>query len=232
VDVASCAIGSFKSDGSPPGWGMRRYVEWVNSLITPADHFRERFVESPVAHSSILAPRELFEPGYRDTDWSEDYDLWLALLNRGVRFAKVRGVLLHVRDDPPRLSRNDRHYTQDALRRCKIEHLLSPEGPLRQRPPVLLWGAGRVGKRWLRELPAHGLPLQAAVELHPRKIGLRIHDTPIIAPDELAPLLARLGRDPAPVILGAVGAPGARPEIRAYLLDLGLSEPDDFLFVA
>jgi len=230
VGVVATQIRSFHSDGTPPGSGMTRYVRWVNRLISPEEHFRERYVESSVAHSSILAPREVLRGGYRDLDWCEDYDLWLRLMQRGVRFAKVPEVLLAVRDEADRISRNDYRYTQDALRRCKLDHLLDAEvGPLAGRRQILFWGAGRVGKHWLRELPALGVSIAAAVDLHPRKLGLRIHGAVVIPPDALADHWRRLEN---PFLLAAVGARGARPEIRAYLDGLGLHELDDYLFVA
>jgi glycosyltransferase involved in cell wall biosynthesis len=230
VGVVATQIRSFHSDGSPPGSGMERYVRWVNRLLTPEDHFRERYVESCVAHSSILAPREVLADGYRDLDWCEDYDLWLRLMQRGVRFAKVPEVLLAIRDEASRISRNDCRYTQDALRRCKLDHLLDEEvGPLASRRRILFWGAGRVGKRWLRDLPAFGVTVEAAVDLHPRKLGRRIHGAPVIPPDALAEHWRRLDD---PFLLAAVGARGARAEIREHLDGLGLRELDDYLFVA
>lgn len=230
VGVVATQISSFHSDGRPPGSGMTRYVDWVNGLLTPEDHYRERYVESSVAHSSVLAPREVLSGGYRDLDWCEDYDLWLRLMQRGVRFAKVPEVLLAVRDEEGRISRNDYRYTQDALRRCKLDHLLDPEvGPLANRRRILFWGAGRVGKRWLRELPDHGVTVEAAVDLHPRKLGRRIHGAQIIPPDALAHHWRDLEN---PFLLVGVGARGARLEIREYLTGLGLHELDDYLFVA
>jgi glycosyltransferase involved in cell wall biosynthesis len=230
VGVVATQIRSFHTDGTPPGSGMERYVRWVNRLITPADHLRERYVESSVAHSSILAPREVLAGGYRDLDWCEDYDLWLRLLQRGVHFAKVPQVLLAVRDEAGRISRNDYRYTQDALRRCKVDHLLDPEvGPLATRRRILFWGAGRVGKRWLRDLPTFGVTIEAAVDLHPRKIGCRIHDALVIPPDALESHWRRLED---PFLLIAVGARGARVEIREHLDTLGLHELDDYLFLA
>ena len=229
VGLVSCRIRSFHSDGSPPGSGMRRYVNWVNRVLTPEDHFRERYIESPIAHSSILAPRSVLEGGYRDLDWCEDYDLWLTLLQQGVRFAKVPEVLLSVRDDAGRISRNDHRYSQDALRRCKIEHLLDPTGPLHDRRHVLFWGAGRVGKRWLRDLPTFGVDIDAVVDTDPRKIGKRIHDALVIAPEDLPHHWRRL---PEPFLVIAVGAPGVRDEIRVYLAQYGHAELTDYLFVA
>lgn len=227
--VVATRIRSFRSDGSPPGPGMSRYVAWVNRLVTAEEHFRERYVEAPVAHSSILARREVLARGYRDLAWCEDYDLWLSLMQAGVRFVKVPEVLLSVRDDGDRISRNDHRYSQDALRACKLDHLRAPGGPLHGRGVALLWGAGRVGKRWLTDLPAAGVSVPAVVDLHPRKLGRRIHGARVIAPEGLPGEWAQL-RDP--FLLVAVGAPGARADIRQRLSRLGLTELHDYLVVA
>ena len=63
------------------------------------------------------------------------------------------------------------------------------------------------------------------MDIHPRKIGREIHGVHVIAPDDL----------PGPnmtFIIIAVGAPGAREEIRAWLRPRGYVELRDFLFVA
>jgi hypothetical protein len=81
-----------------------------------------------------------------------------------------------------------------------------------------------VGKAWLREWPADRRP-DAVVDVDPRKFGQRIHGVPVIAPQEL----------PAPgdgPVLCAVGAPGARRQIRAYLETRLYDEPGEFLFLA
>ncbi len=86
-----------------------------------------------------------------------------------------------------------------------------------------------MGKRWLRDLPDLGVTVDAVVDLHPRKLGLRIHGALVIPPEALAQHWARLS---SPFLLVAVGARGARGEIRSHLEEQGLRELDDFLFVA
>lgn len=83
------------ADGEP-GEGLVRYVAWQNGLITPEDHRRELFVESPLCHPSVMLRREAFEQvgGYRDTGGPEDYDLWLRLDAARFRMSKLPEVLL------------------------------------------------------------------------------------------------------------------------------------------
>ena len=74
---------------------------------------------------------------------------------------------------------------------------------------MLVWGAGREGKPWLRALAASAELEDRAVDVDPRKLGQRIHGCRIIPPAELGP------PRPDRLVLVAVGSPGARAEIRA-----------------
>ena len=85
------------------------------------------------------------------------------------------------------------------------------------------WGAGEVGKPWLREW-GDAKP-EAVVDINPRKIGRSIHGIRTTAPEGL----------PGPgetFTVIAVGAPDARREVREWLLPRGYQECRDFLFLA
>src|SRR3989449_3075477 len=76
--------------------GYAAHVTWINSLLTPADIALRRFVESPVAHPSVMFRRALLQEygGYESGDFPEDYELWLKWMDAGVQFAKVDAELL------------------------------------------------------------------------------------------------------------------------------------------
>lgn len=211
--------------GTRPGSGYRRYETWLNSLTTPEDHARECFVECPIAHPTFMMPREWFETvgGYRECPWPEDYDLLLRIRQAGGKMAKPEAMLFEWHDHPRRLSRTDPRYGPEAFRQIKRHYL--PRTAL----PVYQWGAGEVGKAWLREWHwDSGNPAirpEAVVDINPRKIGRRIHGFPITAPDDLPP-------PGCCRILIAVGAPGARDEIRAWLNPRGYQEGADYIFLA
>lgn len=232
LGVASClveAIGHVEGPaGVAAGAGMQRYVAWLNSLCTPEEIARARFIESPVAHPSVLVRRRLMtsEGGYRQGAFPEDYDLWLRLLGRGVRFAKVPSVLLAWRDHPQRASRVDPRYSRTAFRTLKIQALL--EGPLAARPPVIFIGAGIEGKPFLLAFAKLGVEVRFAVDLDPRKIGQRIHGAPVIGSSAIADALAAT---PGAVVLAAVGVPDARVTIRTWLNPLGLQEGLSYWFL-
>ncbi|MFB6240486.1 MAG: glycosyl transferase, partial [Gemmatimonadota bacterium] len=168
--------------------------------------------------------------GYRDRGWPEDWDLLLRLHAAGMRAANVGRRLLLWRRGEGRLSRTSGRYSREAFRRCRVHHLLRdgvPEGR-----PLVVWGAGSVGKRFARELRERGGRVRAWVEVDPRKVGQEIHGLPVWSPGELARELSAGGSGARPYALVAVGAPGAREEIREELGEMGLAEGEDFRAVA
>lgn len=226
TDLVATAFEGYRTDG-PLGSGMTRYIRWANAIQTAEEHHLARYIESPIAHSSVMARRKVFADGYRAVPWFEDYDLWLSRLNAGDRFAKLNQVLVRVLDADHRTSRTDPRCTQDALMQCKLHHLR--RDVLATRSRIVLWGAGRVGKRWLRALPHVGVEVPHVVELHPRRIGKVIHGARVIAPADLTAGMSELED---PFLLAAVGAQGARADIRGRLGDLGYTEGVEYLFVA
>ncbi len=191
--------------------GALRYERWVNSVVTPDDMHRDLFVECPIPHPSLVVRRSVFElvGGYRDMGWPEDYDLLLRLWEAGYQFGKVPEVLLEWRERPGRLSRTDSRYAEDAFRRCKVHFLrLRIAGR-----PVVVWGAGPVGKAFARALQHEGHKVAAFVDLDPRKIGQTIHGAPVVPP-------AAIGKYEAAFIVAAVGSADARAEIRDSLRGL------------
>lgn len=205
--------------------GARRYERWINALIEPEDHARDIFVECPIPHPTLVIRRSVLHAvgGYRNLGWPEDYDLVLRLWAAGYRMAKVPEILLHWREGATRTSRTNPAYSHAAFRRLKV-HVLR-RTLLAGRDGALVWGAGPTGKAFARELLRQGVRLHAFVDLDPRKVGQSIYDTPVITPTEVGRLLDAL-------ILGAVGQPRGRTEIRRTLDAMGLEEMRDYCMVA
>jgi glycosyltransferase involved in cell wall biosynthesis len=209
--------------------GFRRYDIWLNSLLTHDDIWRERFVESPVAHPSVMVRRSSLEAvgGYRDMGWAEDYDLWLRLLARGARFAKVDRVLHLWRDHPGRLTRTDERYSVKRFLACKAHHLVT--GPLQDADLVLIWGAGQTGRRLAKALRHLVVTPAAFVDIDAKKIGRAPGGVPVHGVEDLQRLV---GRQPRTVVLVAVARRGARDLIRPRLQRRGLVEGRDYWCVA
>lgn len=202
--------------------GRARYERWLNDLVTHEAMSRERFIECPIAHPTFMASRECFQHiAYADTDAPEDYDFVLRAHDAGVRLTKVPEKLLQWRDHAGRFCLNDDRYSPDQFRWLKRTHLtvvLCGAGK-----PIWQWGAGEVGKAWLREWD--GVRPERVVDINPRKFGKFIHGYEVVAPEAL-PLPGES------VIVVAVGAPGARAELRAWFSERGYAEAEDYWFVA
>jgi len=208
--------------------GMVRYIAWQNDLVTPEAITRARFIESPLVHPTILARRSVLQDagGYRQGDFPEDYDLWLRLLDQGVRMAKVPRVLHTWRDHGGRATRVDPRYAHERFRALKVAHLR--RGPIGEGRPVVVWGAGKEGKLLLRAMREAGIEVPVVVEVDPRKMGNVIHGARVVAESDLDRVLAA---QPGLVVLVAVGVPRARTLIGPALLRRGLVEGERFFFV-
>jgi len=206
------------------GAGRRAYESWLNRITTVDDVARERFVECPVAHPTILFRTDFLRGlGYRDRGWPEDYDLLLRALAAGHRFGIVPQRLHSWRDSPQRLSRTSESYSIEAFTRCKAEYLA--RGFLAEQQRYILWGYGGTGKSLRRALAAHGRHPAYIIELHPRRLGATIRGAPVLPPESLASI------ERLPLIASVAGHE-ARSEIRAFLANLGWCESIDFVCAA
>lgn len=219
VGAVGCLVDPFCDRGSLAE-GMRLYVEWQNSLVSPADHARELFVESPLCHPSVTLRRSALDEvgAWREGAWPEDYDLWLRLAAAGWRLAKVPEVLLRWRNQPGRATFADPRYSVERFVQIKAPHL-AREISLPGRP-IVVWGAGRTGKRLARALEPHGVRARIFVDIDPRKIGRVARSAPIVSRDAL-----RAGEQ---TVVVAVAARGARELIRADLRRRGFVEGRDY----
>ncbi len=203
--------------------GARRYETWVNSIVSPDEIQRDLFVECPIPHPTLMLRREILDEigAYDDRGWPEDYDLVLRLWQGGFRLGKVADVLLKWRESEHRLSRVDPRYSPDAFRRCKVHYL---ERHIRGRP-VLICGAGPVGKAFALALKGTGYDIAAFVDLDPRKLGQVVHGAEVVPPTAVS-------KHRGSYAIAAVASDSARAEIRAYLGAAGFREPADFCAVA
>lgn len=211
--------------GGVANQGMRDFVAWSNALVEHDAIVRDLLVESPLVHPSVMLRRATLAGlgGYRDDGGPEDYDLWLRAHAAGLRFGKLAQELLDWRDSPGRLTRADPRYAPERFRARKIVALEA--GPLPSGRALVIWGAGRLGKSFGRELQARGHALRAFVEVDPRKLGQTIHGAPVLSVPQAASLRG-------PLHLAAVGQPGARERIRAEARRYGLVEGADLVAVA
>jgi glycosyltransferase involved in cell wall biosynthesis len=204
--------------------GLRDYERWLESVDSPRRIREDALIECPVVHPSlVIRTSTLRELGYRDCGWPEDYDLVLRLLARGHEIGVVPRRLLCWRDGAGRLTRTGPAYRRERFDELKAAALA--EGFLAGSPTYVLWGYGHTGRRLRRALLRHGKQPSHIVELHPGRLGQRIHGAPVISPEELASL-------PRGRLIASVAGEAPRAEIRAALHRLGYRELTDFVCVA
>lgn len=224
IGLVSCLVDFGGDRVASEGYAL--HVDWLNALVTPDEIARHRFIESPLAHPSVMFRRGLVAAhgGYRAGDFPEDYELWLRWLDAGVRMAKVPRVLLAWHDAPARMSRTDPRYSPDAFFRLKAEYLARW---LRGRPgrEIWVWGAGRPTRQRAAHLSRHGVAITGYIDVDPKKTGKRVGGAPVIDPTGLPP-------PGAVFVLGYVSSRGARDLIRAALVGRGYVEEQDFLMCA
>lgn len=225
ADPSLGAIGArvelFAEEGEP-GEGMARYVDWLNTLQTREDHARELFVESPLCHPSVMLRASAVEAvgGYHDGDFPEDYELWLRLDAAGFGLAKVSELGLRWRQHAGQTTFRDPRYRLEAFRALKAR-FLAPR-LLRETRAIAIWGAGREGRRTLRELEPQGVRAACFLDIDPKKIGRVARGIPIVDPSGAE------GR----FVIVAVATRGARQIVRNALLRRGCVEGVDFVCVA
>lgn len=221
LTVVSCLVEAFPAAAITDG--MRRYLAWLNAVLTPTDIRNALFVESPIAHPTAMIRTSALRAagGYRAFDGPEDYDLWLRLLLDGGRAAKVPAVLLHWRESPTRLSRVDPRCHRRRFFATKLAHL---PRVVRQGTAVQIWGAGPTGRQWARALTARGYPVRRFHDVAPTRWGRAIDGIPVYPP--AAP-------DPEQgFAFAAAGTAGARAQLEQWFVQHGLRSWEHFIAVA
>jgi glycosyltransferase involved in cell wall biosynthesis len=222
IEIAGTHVRTFPRSGL--GTGSREYEAWLNSIRSPADVYRDRFIECALAHPSWMLRRATLErERYRDRGWPEDYDLLLRLLEKGPHATVVPRRLLSWRQHPGRLSCHDERYSLERFTACRAAFLAADF--LRQNERFLLWGYGQTGRALCRALAAHGKRPSGLIEVHPRRLGQTIQGAPVVCPDDID----RLPSDP---LIVSVSGVRPRTEIRQKLAALGRVEVRDYVCAA
>ncbi len=206
-------------DDQPVSPNMQLYARWLNSLTTPELLFRDRLVESPLCHPSVLLRRDALEAagGWQDSVYPEDWALWLRMLKRKNRLCCVDEVLFRWRDHERRLTRTDLRCRRETLTAFRADEISSALGST----DIVIAGATDLGRALCLRLQRHGKKVTAFVDVNPRKLGQKIHGCPVLT-------TAQLGKPNGRHLLVCVGAKGARQDIRALLNDFHWTEGIDF----
>ena len=223
IDLCGSCVEIFAED--EVGGGNLRYQTWLNGCRSAEAIHREMYIESPVPNPTAMFRRQALSRlgGYNDPSWPEDYDLYLRADAMGMKMGKPEEVLLRWREHGQRLTRTAPRYGLKRFQAAKAHYLSKHR--LQGKGPFIIWGAGPGGRLMHDLLLREGTRVEGFLEVHPRRIGGEKRGLPVWPVEEIDQR-----RDA--FILVAVGAAGAREQIRGYLLQRDFIEGENFLFVA
>jgi len=219
TDVVSCRTIFHSTIEQSRGYEL--FVKWQNNIIASLEHELNRFVESPLAHPTVMFRKYLIEKyGMYDTgDVPEDYELWLRWMDKGVRFFKIPELLVQWNDHPKRLSRIDNHYSEDAFLRVKCFYLAQwAKCSVAKNKKIVLCGSSKFCRTKALLLEANGLSTYGYTDV---KIN-RNNNIRFIPLD-------KLNSPDKWFLINLISKRGVGPSIRKHFSNLGFAEGRDFI---
>lgn len=205
------------------GEGMRSFMHWQNGIIDQYSHFRNRFIESPVAHPTVVFRRNLIESfgPYAESGIPEDYELWLRWMSHGVRFYKVPEPLLYWRDHTQRLTRTGNAYRSDRFFKVKMDYISPFLIEIQQSRNLYICGANRLIRKKSMLLEESGVRISGYTDIVERNVGEKT-----FLPAE------RIHAGDGRFYVSLVSSRGKSEEVRRFLIEKGLEEIRDFILAA
>lgn len=219
IDVVSTRT-IFQSS-MPRSEGYALFVDWQNNLINHEDHYLSRFIESPLAHPSVMFKKSLIDAygPYHTGPLPEDYELWLRWFEHGVRFYKVPDPLLQWNDHQDRLSRQHDNYSKEAFFTVKCDYLaryIKKDVPARKK--IVVCGASKIGRKRAALLQNLGVEIYGFTDVR-HKNNRQIRFIPI---NKLT--------DPGEwFLINFIAKRGVGPDIRLHFSRIGFKEGRDFI---
>lgn len=205
-------------------WEVRRgfldYASWINLQIEQGTIFDDIFMECPVASPAWMMFRKDLDAigGIVRGPYPEDYDLVFRMYVNGLTPYGSEEVVHLWRDWSDRASRTKEEYADQLFFELKLYYFLKYK--YKNDHAVVLWGAGRKGKKLFKTIQKAGIPVEWVTE-NENKTGHNIYGTIL--------------KDPAAIdqnsqIIVAVSDPEGKADIRRYLQSLGKENNKDLFF--
>lgn len=201
--------------------GFIDYGNWINKHIVRDTIFEDIFIECPIASPAWLMYREDLDRigGITDGIYPEDYDLVFRMYVHGLTPKGISSVIHHWRDWPKRASRTKKEYKDQLFFDLKVRYFLKYK--YRPEDKVVIWGAGRKGKKLFRRFQKFGIR-PAWVTENTKKVGHVIYGTTLSTPEGLLHSSRQ--------VIVAISNPGARADIRRRMEKRGLVNNTDIFF--
>lgn len=218
--IATGLVKYFSADGV--GEGYRRYAAWLNRLALEGRHFDEIYRECTIPSPCWMAWRSDLERcgAFTEDIVPEDYDLAFRFREAGFKIVTHSEVLHEWRDRPDRTSRTDEQYLDNSYLDLKTDWFLRSDYDTGR--PLVLWGAGRKGKRLAGLLGERDVPFRWVCD-NAGKWGHRIGGVEM----ESFEILAEM---PDAQIIIAVAAPDGQREILDFLKKNGFEVGRGYFF--
>ncbi|MCH2175564.1 MAG: glycosyltransferase family 2 protein [Lentisphaeria bacterium] len=206
--------------------GLENYVSWSNSLLDSSSIYLNRFIEMPLINPSMCIRASYVKKygTYVQSEFPEDYDYWLSLMNKGYKIGKVPEPLITWHDHEHRLTRKDNRYNQEAFFKCKANYL-SQDLLKRNIHEVLVWGAGKRARQYAKYLIDFNLKVKGYVDISSSKIGQYYDGIKVHAYSEIDLLRKTF-------VLSYIGKYEIRKKIAIYLNSIGLAPGKNYYLCA
>jgi len=204
--------------------GLKRYVQWANSVRNYEQIKTSRFIDSPIVNPTAMWRRSTAEKYgiYRRGDFPEDYEMWLRWLKNGVKISKVPQCILKWHDSPTRLTRTHSIYSDEAFYGIKTFYLaewLKHNNPFH--PHVTIWGASKISRKRAALLEKYGIKIDGYIDIK----TTRQLDKPLFYYRQINPAGTQF-------ILIYVRQWNAKDRIKKFLQSLNYSEGSNFLIIS
>lgn len=204
------------------GNGYLRYAEWLNSLSKEGNNFKEIYKECVIPSPCWMVHRTDLEAAgafYPDS-YPEDYDLCFRFYEQGLICLSSDAVLHYWRDSEGRTSRHDPNYADNNFLDIKLHYFIKLD--YQKERPLVLWGAGKKGKKLALSLQKAKVPFHWICN-NEQKIGKDIYDQRLYAIEHLDTLAQ-------PQIIIAIAQPEAQIMLKNRFAKQGLEAKHDFFF--
>ncbi len=156
------------------GEGYLTYANWLNKLTLSASNFDDIYKECSIPSPCWMVARADFKAcgGFNSDVYPEDYDLTFRFRKGGLKVVAVPEVIHQWRDYETRTSRTDTNYSDNRFSELKVMHFVDQDYDAKV--PLLLWGAGKKGKKIAQHLIGNKIAFQW-VSNNKNKIGKDIY---------------------------------------------------------
>lgn len=140
------------SSGKTLGDGYINYAKWLNKLTYNESNFNDIFKECTIPSPCWMLHKKDFTKlnKFNDLTYPEDYDLAFKMNYYNLKVTGVKEEIHFWRDHGKRISRNSTVYQFENFIKLKLKYFISNE--LQEDQKLILWGAGKKGKKIAKEL--------------------------------------------------------------------------------